>query len=292
MDGNYSAENVYFSNDFIFTENVGTVEIPESGSITVEAEGLNVKQFLSSIFAKEKEPEVVQPTASIILSPNTTLYEVGNTCTPKYKITFNPGSYSYGPEDTEVTATYTVTDTNGNNSQEIIDTFTDFTVTDDTSYRISAVVSYTDGVIPITNLGNNCVEKQITAGTLATIYTSYIKGYRKTFYGTLDEKPEEMTSDIVRSLKSSTTALKNGSSFTINVPVGALRVVIAYPASLQDMTSVLDKNDSNSNIVSGFGSPISINVEGLNGFEAIEYKMYIMDFANPYDASNVFTVTI
>lgn len=292
MDGNYDAENVYFSSDFIFTENVGTVEIPESGSITVEAEGLNVKQFLSSIFAKEKAPDVTQPTASITLSPNTTLYEVGDTCTPKYKITFNPGSYSYGPEDTEVTATYTVTDTNGNNSQEIIDTFTDFTVTDDTNYRISAVVSHTDGVVPVTNLGNDYTDGQILAGTLSTIYTSYVKGYRKTFYGTLTEKPEEMTSDIIRSLKSSTSALKNGSSFAINIPVGALRVVIAYPADLRDMTSVLDKNDSNSNIVSGFGSPITVEVEGLNNFEAIEYKMYIMDFANPYDASNVFTVTI
>lgn len=43
MDGNYNAENVYFKSDFTFTENVGTVVIPSSGSTTVEAEGKNIK---------------------------------------------------------------------------------------------------------------------------------------------------------------------------------------------------------------------------------------------------------
>ena len=53
MDGNYNAENVYFSEDFIFTENIGTVEIPSSGSTSVNAAGLNLKQFFASIFAEE-----------------------------------------------------------------------------------------------------------------------------------------------------------------------------------------------------------------------------------------------
>jgi hypothetical protein len=51
MDGNYNAENVYFKSDFIFTEPIGTVTIPESGNITVPAAGKNVKEFLSNLFA-------------------------------------------------------------------------------------------------------------------------------------------------------------------------------------------------------------------------------------------------
>jgi hypothetical protein len=56
MDGNYNAENIYFDEDFIFTEGVGTVEIPEEGNITVAAAGKNLKEFLSTIFAKEENP--------------------------------------------------------------------------------------------------------------------------------------------------------------------------------------------------------------------------------------------
>jgi hypothetical protein len=33
MDGNYNAENVYFSKNMIFTEPVGTITIPSSGRI-------------------------------------------------------------------------------------------------------------------------------------------------------------------------------------------------------------------------------------------------------------------
>ena len=53
MDGNYNAENVYFKNDFVFTENVGTVKIPETGSIEVEAAGLNVAEFFNNILQRK-----------------------------------------------------------------------------------------------------------------------------------------------------------------------------------------------------------------------------------------------
>ena len=71
-----------------------------------------------------------------------------------------------------------------------------------------------------------------------------------------------------------------------------MRVVIAYPATLKDMNSVTDKNDSNTNIVSAFGKPNIIAVSSANNFDSIDYKVYTLDFANPYDATNIFTVTI
>jgi len=33
-------------------------------------------------------------------------------------------------------------------------------------------------------------------------------------------------------------------------------------------------------------------VEGANGATAIAYKVYTMDFANPYDTANKYSVTI
>jgi hypothetical protein len=77
-------------------------------------------------------------------------------------------------------------------------------------------------------------------------------------------------------------ALKNGSSFVINLQEDTKKVVIAYPATLRNLTTVLDFNDSNSNIVEGFGEPEIISVEGANGYKAIDYKVYTLSFANPY----------
>ena len=48
MDGNYSASNVYFDDDFVFTTNVGTVTGVTS-SKTVDAAGKSVKQFFSGL---------------------------------------------------------------------------------------------------------------------------------------------------------------------------------------------------------------------------------------------------
>lgn len=286
MNGNYDANNIYFNEDFIFTENIGTITIPEIGNLTVEAQGKSLKEFLSSIFASEKNPEVELPFASIELGMSNYGYEVGTSYSPFYQITFNDGNYSYGPNPTGVVATFNVSD-GVNVSTNSSDNFDSFTITDDTNYKISATVSYTEGTIPKTNLGNNCEEAKIPSGELS-IESKTISGYRKSFYGALNNKEDYN----VRDLKSSTSALKDGSSFTINLLPTTKRVVIAYPATLRDLTSVLDKNDSNSNIVSGFGNYVIQQVPGVNNYDAIDYKVYTMDFANEYGTSNVFTVTI
>ena len=44
------------------------------------------------------------------------------------------------------------------------------------------------------------------------------------------------------------------------------------------MTEVLDVNDSSANIISGFNAePIIVKVEGKNGYDAIDYKVYKID---------------
>lgn len=289
LNGNYSAENIYFDNDFIFTENIGTIEVSaETGNTTVSAKGKNLKEFLSTIFAEEKASTVTQPSATIALGSSVTNYEVGSSYSPSYSITFNAGSYSYGPSYTNVIPTYSVSDTKGNSSTLASDTFDSFTIEDNNNYSITANIAYTQGDIPLTNLGNKDPDSRIQAGTLTSIVSKTITGYRKSFYGVLNHKDEY----LIRDLNSSTSALKNGSSFVINLKEDTKRVVIAYPATLQDLSSVLDFNDSNANIVQGFGEPEIIKVEGANGYDAIDYKVYTLPFADPYGTSNKFTVTI
>lgn len=287
MNGNYDANNIYFNEDFIFTENIGTVTVPEIGNLTVEAQGKSLKEFLSSIFASEKNPEVELPSASIVLGMSNDVYEVGTSYSPSYQIIFNDGNYSYGPNPTGVVATFNVGD-GVNISTNPSGNFNSFEIKDDTNYKISAIISYTEGTIPKTNLGNDCEEAKISSGELS-VESKTISGYRKSFYGALNNKEDYN----IRDLNSSTSALTDGSSFTINLISTTKRVVIAYPATLRDLTSVLDKNDSNSNIVSGFGEPEIKQIKGASEkSSAIDYKVYTMDFANEYGTSNVFTVTI
>ena len=96
---------------------------------------------------------------------------------------------------------------------------------------------------------------------------------------------------MIRGLTKSGEALANGSSFTVAVPVGALRVIIAYPATLQDVTSIQDENSAYFNIAANFKLQ-TINVNGANDYTAISYKVYTLDFANANDTANNFIVTI
>jgi hypothetical protein len=77
---------------------------------------------------------------------------VGTNYTPKYSITFNSGHYSYGPEPTNVTATYMVTDSLGNSLTSATGTFDTITIDDDTNYYIDSTISYSAGAVPKTNL--------------------------------------------------------------------------------------------------------------------------------------------
>ena len=303
MDGNYSADNVYFKSDFTFTENVGTVIIPESGSTIVEATGKNVTEFLSSLFRQRLDPQVTQPDLDIVVGNNKS-YEVGSVVTPIYIGTYDPGSYSYDAS-TGVTAYDWSATSAAEGEVPVLDkdenghdipnkgSFASITVEDDTNYWIKVQATFTDGIVPHDNLGGDANAFQIKSFTDTKTSPTNITGYRKTFYGALTHK-NDLTPEIIRNeLTSSTKAYGANSTFTIAIPSNALRVVIAYPATVRNMIQVLDENDSDANIVSGFGEePAIMEIPGANNHSAIEYKVYVMDFAHEYGTTNNFKVKI
>ena len=289
MDGNYNAENVYFDKDLVTTSAIGNITLT-NGQATIAATGKNLKQVFDTIFVKEKNPSVTQPAVSVSLA-GAGAKEVGTKVTPSYTATFNAGKYEFGPATGCSITSWSVTDTNNAGPlNTATGSFTEITVADDTNYKVTATGNFSEGAIPVTNVGNEYASGKIADGSKSAT-SSAITGYRNSFYGTLTEKGE-LTSDIIRSLGKSNKALTNGSTFNINVPIGAMRVVIAYPATLQDLSAVLDSNDSSSNIVTSFGQPTTVSVEGANGAEGINYKVYYMDYANPYNTANVYKVTI
>ena len=97
---------------------------------------------------------------------------------------------------------------------------------------------------------------------------------------------------MIRGLaQKSNRAYANGSTFSVTIPVGALRVVIAYPATLRDVTSIKDVNGLNADITTAF-TQATVEVEGAASYLSIPYKVYTLDFATPNDTKNTYNVTI
>ena len=283
------AEKVVFTEDLMTTTAIGNIKLT-NGQATIPVAGKNLVEAWNTIFVQEKNPATTQPSVTIT-SSQAKAYEVGETVSPSYSAKLNPGSYTYGP-DTGVTATsWEVTDSTGNTSDQAAGTFADLTVTDDMSYKITAKATHGDGTIPVTNLGNEYAAGQIKAGSKSASTSIAITGYRNSFYGTVTEKGD-ITSDVIRGLSGvSNGNLADGDTFDVPIPVGAMRVLIAYPATLSDVDSIKDVNGLNAEISSGF-VPHTVAVEGANGYDAINYKVYSMDFGAANDAANTFKVII
>jgi hypothetical protein len=238
--------------------------------------------------AKESNPSATQPSTSITLN-NAKAYEVGTEFTPTYSVGFNEGSYTYGPNTGVTVSEYSVTDTAEGYAATQTGSFIKFIVEDTTNYKVKVTVKHTAGTTPKTNLGNDYAAVQIQAGSKSA-ESSVVTGYRNSFYGTFTET-KELNSDNIRTLTKSNKALSNTNTFTITVPVGAKRVVFAYPSTLRDVNSVKDVNGLNAEISSGF-TKVLVDVEGFDKYTAKEYKVYYMDFANPNDKANSYTVVI
>lgn len=293
MDGNYSAENVYFKNDLTYTADIGVLTVPASGSGELAAAGKSVKDVFASILAKEENPEVTEPSLTITLN-SSGVKEVGSVITPSYSTTFKKGSYAYGP-DTGITATYKVTN-NANADEEntaASGTFNQVTITDGMNYSVSATAEYTQGAIPVTNLGNEVESLRIDAGSLTATSSGKYTGYRAFFYGTLTEKAaeDELVSSLIRGLTKSTYALTANKEITVSVPLNAMQVIFAYPATLADLSSVTDTNAMGAQIVTSFDK-YTAEVEGANGYDSIEYKVFVAEFADPNDTVNTYKFKI
>ena len=162
---------------------------------------------------------------------------------------------------------------------------------DGSNYNITLAITYSDGSVPKTALGADYAAGKIVGNTISKT-SGNISGYRNSFYGTTTDKTAETTSDVIRALsQKSNRALANGNTFTVNIPVGAQRVIIAYPATLRAVTSIKDVNGLNADITSAFASS-TVSVAGANGYSPIEYRVYTQDYANANDTANTYAVTI
>lgn len=276
MDGNYSAENVYFKNDFVFTENVGTVKIPESGNIEVEAAGLNVAEFFNKLFSEVKDPVITDVEFTVSWNGTKTSYEVGTSVTPKYTSTFTPGSYEFGPESTGVTvSSYSVVDTDNNTANTASGSMPEITITDDTKYSVAITAIYTDGVKAYNNLQKESTE-YIKGGSV-TKATNSITGYRASFVG-VDNGTGAIDSAVIRSLATSWN-YNAGKVITVDTETvsNPTRIIVAIPVSntRNGIKEIIMPESMNYNCTADYVQQANVMVEGANGATSAEYKVWV-----------------
>lgn len=163
-----------------------------------------------------------------------------------------------------------------------------FTLGDET-VSFTAVATYAEGAIKNDNLGQSSPDGHIQAGSKTSSAVSFV-GKRNLFYGSGTGNLPEVTSELVRGLANKKLGPANGNAFNITVPVGDQYIVIAYPATLRNMTKCFYV-EQNTDLVENF-KQTTISVQGANGAAGADYKVYTMGLSVPAAAALTLQVTI
>lgn len=284
MDGNYNAKNVYFDDDFTYTNAIGAIGAPSGGSGKLAASGMSVEAFMASILAKEANPKTTQPAASVTLSGGGTV-EVGTHKNISYTASLSAGSYTYGPATGVVAGTITAS-FDGQTKTGATGTFEN--VVANGTKRLSVSITHNEGAVPNTNLGKPYAEGKIAAGTKEATASQTLVGVRHMFYGPMTTDAE-LNSENIRKLTHSQA--KTGTIGTFGAGAGAVKVVVAVPTSMK-VTKVLMPSAMNADATASFVKQAgSVQVEGAEGFTAAAYNVWVYQPAS-IDSTETYAVTI
>lgn len=289
----YSAESVDgfitdINGDIVLAEEfrVTGVNVGNFNDGTTIPAGTSVLELLQQMLQKQIPPTYSAPSAGITAS-NSGNVEAGTMVTPLVKS-------SYNKKDGGNVTKYVLK----KNDQVIkdVDELEDFTETeaiqigDGTTLKYSSVISYADGPIKNDNFGKPYPTGSIKAGSVNAGPVNFT-GQRKRFSTTDNQSTIPTTSDEIRACKDSALNPSNGSTFSVVIPAGGTRAIFAYPATLRDVTSVKYVELGNGEVKDTFQKQI-IKVEGANGFDAIDYKVYVYVSAVPAAGQMTYNVTI
>ena len=297
--GNVDADKVILRGDITLAGNytqVGNLTKTQTGTATFATDGMSVAAALKEMLSKRVQPSITAnpSVGNVAISPSGAV-EAGTiiASVTGSKVTFDDGAYTY-----EAATGVTVTGRTVTRVTSPAASGGDVTVADDGSFtdtgangtgfqigdqggegvlsnlKYTETVSYSAGNVAKDNLGDasNPVVK-ISAGSVSKT-SAAITPFRKYFYGYGSTQTVTIDSDVIRSLTNSTGAASNGTTFTINITDGTKEVIIAYPGSLRDITSIEDKNAFGTDIKGSF-TKSTVQVEGANGYTAIDYKVYV-----------------
>ena len=288
MDGNYSADNVYFDEDLTYTVQFGTLAKP-AGSAKFSAKGKNVSQVFASLMAQEANPSKTNPAVSFNTQTGFGTFEIGTKKNLTYGASLSAGSYTYGPPTGITAQSWEVTCTGVAGSKSTATGTFENVVAEATAKTITAKATYGDGAIPVTNLGNQYTAGQIKAGSASKTSDSLV-GVRYMFWGPMTDASAELNSANIRALAHN-KASGTGVLSTFGAGSGAKKVVVAVPAG-RKITKVLMPSALNADVTALFvKQSAQVQVEGANAYAAAAYDVYVYQPAS-IDAGETYAVTI
>lgn len=330
MDGNYSADTVYTSNDIVLAgiyEEIGNLKKGD----TINA-GTSLQTLLTGLLSQRIQPSIVEsPKATISaksgstnIGTSTVEGEVGASYTlPTVTITVTTGKYTNEGTDTgvkylkdNVTIAYgssvatsnkkatnetelgnggTVSILPGTYNGATSATYGDTKV----SYTFSGAAHNEAGNVAKDNLGTpSSPEVKIAAKDISVSnLTTSFQGYRKMFMGVVNTIPTEINSAFIRGLnKVSEKASKKSKQFTAEP--GDVAFYVAIPkkslnTNFTTNTPLFQYDFMNTWYdLSGVEDLGEFEVEGANGYEATTYKVYKYAPEGGFKASTKINVTV
>ena len=284
-DGNVDASKVIMPFDITLAGSytqVGNLSKTSTGTATFATKGKSVAQAFQEMLSKREQPKI-KSNPSVSLTATSGAKEVGTKITPEWSASLNAGSYTYGPATGITASSWEISDTDGNKASAASGKFAEITVGDTTNYRITAKANYEAGAIAVDNLGDPSNPTiQIAAGSKSA-NGSYITGYRA-WFTYVGESLDTINSAFIRGTtnKGSTPATQNG----VNIPAGTKRVMIAIPTtSSLALKQVIDVDGMGLDVFGNFTLQ-TVDVEGLNGYEAKSYNVWVAENTNGMAATH------
>lgn len=254
-----------------------------SDGSTIEA-GTSLDDFLKKLLVKRIPAKYSAPTLSLGTSVATTPQEVGNVINPKLTATFtqNDAGALTNIEIQKGSEKVTGTTSPFESTQEV--TFSDTPVT------FKAVASYGQGAIKEDNLGEQSPAGRIEAGSISSSPLTF-QGKRMTFAGTGVGEIPELNSAAIRALASKRLGLGKNSKFDVLVDVGQQHIIIAYPATIGDITQIRYEEANDNSMAANFKKQV-IQVAGHNNFTPVNYNVYTYKMDVPAAAKMTFKITL
>lgn len=319
LDGNYSADNVYFPSDMTMTYAFGKYSVPSSGSYTLSCAGKSVAAVINDAYAETKSSAKTLPTFTYTLGSYTANKEVGNTYTipaATLKMT-GVGSYTeYTPQPAtgisvaigDASVKSPEFDAKTNSSAMVLNSTlatsagsTSHIYGDDkATYTYTASASYSQGAIPKNNLGGDDPDNRIPAGSYSkTDLKAEFQGQRFYFWGYKTDGNEldvsNLTSEQIRGLGNSAASMLSAANAQANanlsVPSGTKQIILAAPTGkLTKKIAVYNKSSLNAKVDFANGNARvtnAVQVEGANNYTAQGYDIWYVTFGATLNASDL-----
>lgn len=286
-----SAVGAITSADFDSGKTYKTISRFKSDGVTPKT----IQELLQEIFTKDNNPTVTNPSVSLAVkytakAGSSTLVDAANLSADVYRevgeqivfaptVTFNAGSYQYGPA-TGCSGTVASKMLNKGADSGVAPT-TGKVLADGDYLQVSGNASYTAGATPKTQLGSNATGLAIAAGTTPSVTSKRVSAYRKYFYGSC--ATFDKSSASIRKLTGSTAPVSsvlrsaendNSPTHIVTTASGDKFVVVAAPkGTVKTMRAT--QPDSLNAVIGSFVKSSDATVQGANGATAADYDVWV-----------------